>query len=293
MNAPVARRSRRIGIDETLSREEYERLPGENWSRLKHLARSPAHYQHERYASPPDDTPARKIGRCAHLAVLEPEVFTRSVAVWTGGRRAGNAWELFCEQNDGRELLTEAEHAHCLAIAEAVRSHPVAGPLFSGGAAEVTIQWDAVLPALGGLPEQRIPCKGRVDYLRPDCIVDLKTTRDASPSGFGRESWTHRYHVQGAWYSDGHEAATGRRLPYVLVAVESTLPLVVQVYRVPEPILELGRAEYRPLLERLAFCRSEDRWGGYSDGELELTLPPWATRGLDDDDADGLDLEMT
>lgn len=293
MNAPVARRSRRIGLDATLSREEYERLPGVNWSRLKHLARSPAHYRHEAFASPPDDTPARKVGRCVHLAILEPEKFAASVAVWTGGRRAGNAWDAFVEDNDGRELLTEAEHAHCLAVAEKVRTHPVASRYLTGGAAEVSMQWDAVLPALGGLPEQRIACKGRVDYLGPAGLVDLKTTRDASPDGFGREVWKYRYHTQAAFYTDGHEAATGRRLPYVLIAVESELPLVVQVYRVPEPILELGRSEYRPLLERLAFCRSQDAWPGYADEELELSLPPWATRGLDDDDADGLDLEMT
>lgn len=273
-----------------LSREEYERVNAVNWSTLKHLATSPAHYQHALTAQD-KDTPAKKMGRVAHLAAFEPDIFRASVAIWTGGRRAGNEWKAFCAENKGRELLTEEEHEQCLSIQRAVRNDPVAKKYLVGGQAEVAVQWAHRLPA-GGLPAEDIACKARLDFLGRAAIADLKLTRDASPAAFGRQVWSYCYHAQAAFYVDGALAATGRRLPYVMVAVETREPWIVQVYVVPEEILELGRERYRDLLERLAYCRAENHWPGYADTELSLELPRWAAPKNDDEDVTGLGINF-
>src|SRR5687768_16753006 len=109
-----------------------------NWSTLKHMGRSPAHYQHA-LKVPSEDTAAKKVGRCTHLAALEPELFLREVAVWDGGVRRGKLWDAFEAANPGKELLTLAEHERCVAIQRAVRSHPVAARYLEGGSAEATI----------------------------------------------------------------------------------------------------------------------------------------------------------
>jgi hypothetical protein len=263
-----------------ISREDYNGLDRVNWSTLKHMEKSPAHYHHA-LLNPPKDTDAMKCGRCIHMAVFEPERFASECVLWDGGVRRGKDWDKFRSKFDGREILTESEHEDCIAIQRAVRSDGVAAKYVSGGQGEVTALWTHKQD-----PAWSIECKGRIDFVaNTGALVDLKSCRDASPEGFGRQLWNLQYHVQAAYYCDGYAAATGRRLPYVIVAVEHDAPHVVQVYTIPDAVLELGRETYRELLERLAWCRSESNWPGYATGELELELPRWAVP-LEDDVTD-------
>ena len=55
-----------------LTRAQYDALVAVNWSSLKHLGRSPAHYQaalKQTFA----DTDTLRIGRAFHVAALEPQ----------------------------------------------------------------------------------------------------------------------------------------------------------------------------------------------------------------------------
>lgn len=223
------------------------------------------------------------------MAVLEPVQFAASVAMWPGDRRYGKAWDEFCAAHSGKEILTRAEMAYCAALQRAARAEPMATPYLSGGRAEVSLLWTHDAGPEVGEAVRRIPMKGRVDFITPGYIVDLKTTRDASPDGFGRELWRYHYHTQGAIYSDAVFALTGKRLPVVFVAIETEPPHVVQPYILPEAAEEAGRSEYRCLLARLAMCRAENRWPGYREEVSEVELPKWS--GLaDDDDLTGLEL---
>lgn len=278
------------GLHVTLSREEYDRSPRANYSKLKHLGKSPAHFRHEQMTKGVD-TDAKKLGRCHHLSTLEPERFLREVAVWDGGTRRGKDWEAFKAQNPGRELIKQEEYEECMALQAAVRSHPVAGPYLRNGKHEVSAFWTYVSRAIGGLDEWSIDCKSRLDFVTDGALVDLKTTRDASPEGFKRQVWSYRYHTQAAFYSDAYFAATGRRLPYKIIAVENFEPYVVQVYTVPEHLIEMGREEYRAWLGLLHHCRSTSSWSGYSDGELELEVPRWAAPP-EDEDLSGLGIDF-
>lgn len=272
------------GLHGQIRREEYDRVSRVNYSTLKAMAKSPAHYAHGLVA-PDKDSDAKKAGRAVHLAVFEPDQFRSRVVLWDGGVRRGKDWDSFRRKHDGCEILTETEFARCLAIQKAVRDNRMAYRYVSEGLGEQTMLWTA--PTESGVG---IDCKGRIDFDAADAIVDLKTTRDASPDGFGREVWRYSYQVQAAWYSDGYVLATDKKKPYVLVAVESEAPHVVQVYRLPEIVIELGRERYQPWLNRLAECRAESRWPGYADDALELTLPKWAVDFSEEDDVSGLDL---
>lgn len=274
-----------------MERAEYDAIQATNFSKLKNMARSPAHYRHGLVAPDVDTRPKRR-GRVSHLAIYEPELFAQAVAVWPH-RKQGKVWDVFAEAHANQEIMTTAEHEQCLAIAAAVRSHVSAGPYVAGGRAEATVLWTHTVPGIGALPGYAIECKARLDFLsNVGAIVDLKTTRDASPGGFGRQVHAYRYYMQAAFYVDGYAAATGRTLPYVLVAVEAAPPHVVQVYRVTEDVLEFGRAEYRALLERLHACREDNVWPGYGEGEMDLELPRWAIPRADDEDLTGLGLNF-
>jgi hypothetical protein len=278
------------GIYPNMTREQYDAQTGrENWSRLKNLGKSPAHYRHA-LLEPRKDSAALRNGRANHVAILEPEKFASEVAIWDGGRRASKAWDAFSEANAGKDILTQTEYEQLIGMQRAVRQHPIASRYLQRGRAEVSVLWTMTTgdEALG-LPGSAMPCKSRLDYLAPEWIVDLKTCRDASPMVFGRAAFNLEYHAQAAYYVDAVAAVTGERLPYVIIAAELAAPCVVQVYRLPEHVLAAGRDHYRSLLFRLDECRREDRWDGYSDEEIDLELPRWS--GIEAPEAEGESLE--
>lgn len=269
----------------------YIQRPALNWSLLKHMAKSPAHY---RYAakSRTEDTLALKQGRALHTAVLEPEFFSIRYAIWDGPRRQGKDWDAFDAQAaaDGKEVLKLDEVLQIQVMAEAVRRDPDAARLLSGGVAEQSILWTAETPELGDLKATKRAAKSRIDYDGPLGLVDLKSSKNASPDDFGRQAWNLGYLGQAAFYIDAKAAVTGEVRPFRFVVVEKTPPFVVQAYEVPPELISVGRDHYRDLLCRLAQCEASGNWHGYVDGVASLTLPSWVERSLDEDMGDtGID----
>lgn len=243
---------------------DYNAIQSLNWSRLRLLGKSPAHFK-QGFG---DDSSGFALGTAAHMATLEPERFAAECVVYPG-RRQGKAWEAFeLEQLDaGKSIITQKEYDTAIAIRDAVRNHAPAMAHLRDGLAEQTIQWDFA----GGFK-----CKGRADYIGAS-IVDLKSTKDASPRAFAAACARYGYFGQAAWYSDGLYRATGVRKPFVIVAVESSPPHIVQVYRIAGAALEHGRNQYIELLARLDYCQRENFWGGYSqEAELDLEVPSWS-----------------
>jgi hypothetical protein len=276
------------GLHPVLHRDRYDAIERVNFSTLKAFAKSPKRYRHG-LITPPEDTDPKKLGRVVHIAAFEPERFRNAIAVWDGGTRRGKDWDRFKASNEGRELLTVNEYEKCMAIQAAVRADATAMNYLQNGRGEVSLLWTANANETG----EEIACKGRIDFDSQTALVDLKTTKDVTREGFGRQVVTLDYHSQFAWYSDGYFKSAGIRKPYVIVAVENEAPHDVVVYRVPEIALRLGRERYDRWLDQLAFCRAHNTWPGYSGGvELELELPKWALPA-DDDDPTGFGLEVS
>lgn len=272
------------------ARERYDAEDRVNWSTLKLLAKSPAHYR-DNLINGRADKSVYRLGRVTHMHVYEPERVRGELAVWEGGRRYGNEWDAFVEENAGREILTAKEVSEVRAIANAVRSDPHAQKYVNGGKGEPTLLWDHVIPAFGDLPEYVFKMKGRPDFIAScGAIVDLKSTKNAHPDKFASDSWNFGYHAQAALYVDGYEAITGQRLPYVIIAVEKTAPYVVQVFTVEDDMIEEGREHYRDLLGTLAFCKNENVWPGYAPGPVALQRPTYLRDHEADDDVSDLPL---
>lgn len=280
MSSPIIRGA---GIFPGVSREAYDAIENVNMSSLLHMEMSPFHYRYFLVNKRPDTDPMR-VGRATHVAALEPERFSASWGVWTGGRRVGKEWQAFSRKYDG-DTLTEDQCDEVKAIARAATSDEHGARYLRGGQAEVTLCWVD--------KETGVACKGRTD-LSSDVITDLKTARCVRRDEFEKQCFNLNYHARAAFYVDGHEAATGERLPFVIVAVENHEPYAVQVYTMPGWLLEMGREKYRALLRRLVECRETNHWPGCEMGPVELGVPRWAAPREDEDErADGLGLEFT
>ena len=254
----------------------YASIEGAHYSTLKELDdRSPRHFAYlEEHGR--EEASHFAIGSATHLAVLEPKKFPDKVEVWEkrNGKRTGRAWDAFeaAAKAKDRIILTEDEHEEVLALSRAVRASPQARKYLElGGEAEVAVEWTDA--------ETGIKCKARLDWICGLGIVDLKTTRDASPEGFSKECARYGYHKQAGFYVDGYaQSHVGLELPFSIIAVEKVPPFVVQVYRIGGDVLELGRDIMRASLKRLAELRKipVGEWPGYADGPLDLELPRWA-----------------
>lgn len=250
------------------TREHYDALTNLNWSRLKLLEKSPAHFKY----GFGDDSSGFALGTAAHTAVLEPERFEAEYVVYPG-RRAGKVWDAFEEEQlaIGKSILNQKEYDSTLQIRNAVHSNPRAMEYLTDGASEQTLTWTLTAG------ETVFECKGRADYVGPRAIVDLKSTKDCSPRAFSRACQNYGYFGQAAWYSDGLYLSRGQRLPFKIIAVESTAPFLVTVFNVTPAVIAHGRDQYMTLLGKLDYCERTGFWGGYSEAEeLDIEIPRWS-----------------
>lgn len=128
-----------------------------------------------------------------------------------------------------------------------------------------------------------VPTRARFDIYDGENAADLKTARDASPSGFNRAVGQHGYHIQEAWYTEAHKAETSRPLQsFRFVVVESAAPHLVGVYDLNLMWAEL--AERRTAQARRTYleCVESGVWPGY--GTATLVAPTWAVYEGEDEE---------
>lgn len=291
------------GIYEDLPDQVYHRGPGISKSGLDLIKISPALYKANRdHPRPP--TPAMVIGSAFHTAVLEPERFaqvyvaapddaprrptdrqihakkpsaeTVAAIQWWQAWDADNAGKIVLDTKAGEDPFWQPSDWDLVQrMADAVRAHPIASILLApdDGAAEISVFWQDRW-------RNRL-CKCRPDFTNwaHDVCVDLKSSHDATFSGFQRSVIDFRYHVQEAWYTDGQrEAGCMPRNGFVFVAVEKRPPWHVGVYRLEPEAVRMGRVAYRRDLDLYSQCKAADEWPGLDPAIRPLPLPPWAER---------------
>lgn len=264
---------------------EYLQIDAVNWSTLKEARKSLRHYRH-RLEEPREDSTALAMGRATHTAVFEPDRFPLDYAVFTGPRRQGKDWDECCRANKGKTILRADEYATCLAMRDAVRSHPVAGPALSPpGEAEKVLTWTDEATGLR--------CKARLDWWRVGLLADLKTSAQLDRRLFGATAHRLGYFGQMAFYRAGL-TANGLDAPQPrIIAVEKAAPHDVAVFVVDDDALWAGEVEVADLLAKVAAGRFSDQWPGAYPEEVPLELPAWAAPGNDDAGLDALGLEAT
>ena len=258
-------------------------------SGLDLINKSPAHYW-EHYLNPnrepEQQTEAKAIGTVIHHAILEPHLFERryhclndeDVIAQIGGKAPRNTnkyRDWLAEQmamHADKKLLGQDDFNTALRMRDAVHAHPAAAVLLQAGSAEQTVLFDE--------PQTGAACKIRPDWLsETGFIVDVKSTEDASPYGFGKSSHNYRYDVQGSFYKDGITYATGQHPEgFAFIALEKKPPYLVGVYFVTDEVFELGRKKYLSNLQTYIECLRKNKWPGYSEYMEPLSFPKYGIK---------------
>lgn len=269
-----------------MTNEEYHRDTSRiSKSGLDLIAKSPLHY-YEAKLNPAniledDDSEESKdliLGRAFHALCLEPHLFPELFVVAPEINRRSSAgkqlWNDFQSMNAGKTVLTQRQYDTVQRMKDAAFKHPVVFALMQSGRAETTITWTD--------PTTGVACKCRPDWLTNNrYVLDFKSAKDASPRGFAKAAFEHRYHVQHPYYMDGLHAAGMRQYDtFLFVAVEKKPPFAVAIYALPPEAVQLGRETYIEDLKIYAGCLKSNQWPGYPTEIRPLILPSYAYNQL-------------
>lgn len=240
-----------------------------NWSTLKYMRDSPLVYRH-RLTQGTEDTPVYAMGRLTHTLVFEPEKFQAEYAIWEDGDRRGSAWKEFQVANEGKTIFKPNEIGTAVAMADAVKRHPLVTHYLDGGLFEHAIYWTD--------PDTGLPCKARPDWIIPErrMLIDLKTCQSAESRRFGSAAGRYAYHLQLAHYANAITYGLGWAPNAVkIVAVEKEAPHDVSIFNVGSDDLMIAAEEVAELLRAVKTCRQTNSWPGRYLEEQPLQLPSY------------------
>ena len=170
------------------------------------------------------------------------------------GTKAWNEWA----QEQGKEVLTEQQHALVRNMAASVKQHAEAQQLMGEGIPEGVIR-----------PLYRnLFCQTRMDWFQPHLgIVDLKTCDDLT--WFEADTRRYGYVHQLAFYRAVLAQVIGLHVPVHLIAVEKKEPFRCGVWRLSPEILAAGQLENEQAIDRLKACTESGQWPtGYEEPRL-------------------------
>jgi hypothetical protein len=161
--------------------------------------------------------------------------------------------------------LLAKEHEQVQAMAEQIRQHSIAGPLFTPGEgrAELSIFWTD--------PVTGVRCRVRPDWLKemPGLTIaaDYKTITKADPDTISRAIRDHSYHQQDALYVDGiWTALQPENVRFVFVFQSKQAPYLITVRELTQQDRDIGRARNERALRIYQECESP-----------QVGMPTWDT----------------
>lgn len=185
-------------------------------------------------------------GTAMHCGFLEPAEFDRRVVQWTGPRRAGSAWDEFCDEHADQVILTPGHYANAKGMVAALRSHPEVAR-WAGRIEDVEVS------ALGMI--EGVPFKGRCDALTDDPMWDLKKVRATDDQTINRTIDEFGYHIQAAIYRELFQ-----RDRFCLGFVEGTAPYDVRPVELSPMWMKIGRSEMLGLIQRYKYSIAHRVW---------------------------------
>ena len=281
-----------MGLYKDMPAEEYHAIDAFSATGMRHLARSAWHYKNRVEVVP---TRPMLRGTLVHCALLEahaladryvvvPETAPRrpTQAQWNAKKSSPESiaakewWTAFTADFEGREIVSAEDFSVTQQQLLAIQANDTLAPLFGSGYGECSIFW--IDEASG------VYCKARPDWVhmrnqRQAVLLDLKSTTDESPSGFGRAAARMGYHRQAVHYRQGFERVTGLEVvDFVFAAVSAQPPVLAVPYVMLDDIEKQAIDECAELRMQYVGCVASNRWPAYGDGYMALDFPAYAKR---------------
>jgi hypothetical protein len=237
------------------------------------LETCPARFDYER-RNPPPSRDEFDLGKAFHTSVLGTGADT-VVCDFKDWKTKPAQEAKAAAYAAGKVPLLTHQAAQVAAMTDAVWSHPLAGALLSKGRGQVE-------QSLFWIDERtRIWRRARLDLLRRDAIVDLKSCETADEEHITKAIHRYGYHAQGDYYREGARALGLGDLPFLFVFVEKKPPHLIHVVQLDADALAAGRHLNNKAIDLFAECQRTGVWPGYADDITTISLPPYALRALE------------
>jgi hypothetical protein len=234
----------------------------------------PARFRHQLDTNTLEVRRTFDVGHAVHTITLGsgPDVilFPGTGANPEAWQKADDKTAVAALRAEGKVPLRPADYKLAHAMAHAVGMHPIARKLLTRGQPEQTLIWRD--QATG------VMCRAKADWLRPDGIVDLKTTESAAPDALSKAAHNYGYAIQAPFYLRGFLAQPfGSRDPFfVHIAVEKAPPHLVHVSQLTARAMTWGHRQVSEALEIFRDCSAAGIWPGYPTDEItDIDLPGW------------------
>lgn len=253
------------GVVHGMPEAEYHAHPSLGSTSIRSILQSPAKFNEYRH-DPLQPTEAMQLGTAVHakvlgtpspVVVLEFENYRTKAAQQERDEAIEAGLTPFLE---GSEKLAAID-----AMTESVLAHRGARAVLESSPGR-----EASLFATD--PATEVSIKARFDVYGDVC-GDLKTAKDASPQGFMRAVWDHRYDIQQEHYLKVRELLGLGRPRFRFIAVESTRPYLVGVYELDEQWQEIGDVWATAGRRIYRECTDAGIWPGYG-AETHTLHPP-------------------
>lgn len=257
--------ARRFGPPESLSSTE-----------AKRVLQAPAVFRYRR-THPEEPRTAFDVGHAAHALILGTGL-NLYIHNHESLRTKAAREDIQEHRAAGEVPISRADYTEVRGMADAVLTHPIAGPLLEDGTPEQSLY--AVDGPTG------VWMRGRVDWATGSTrtLIDLKTTVSADPDEWGRAIIRYGYALQREWYRSMWQALTGEHPTFLHILVEKQAPYLTSVVELDAEWEAIGGLQMRQALDTYARCLDADEWPGYPADVTLLGPPQWVSSqyGLDD-----------
>lgn len=269
-----------------MQEDAYRKIEAVSQSMLKELLASPRRFEaaYITQTLSRETTPAMEFGTMVHKIVLQPSVAASTIVMipddvlTSNGQRRGKAWDQFCMDNAGKQLVRRDEYDKAFEIAKKVWSHPFYELAFDWMRyTENPITWEDA--------DTGVQCKGIPDVVCDnEWVIDLKTTADLTGFVQGAESYTSKtvadfgYHMQAAFYLRGTTIHYGEpKTRFAFIVVETKAPYRVYAMELNAAAITAGEVKVQRALAEYKRRMETNDWS--EEGEralLQVGIPAWA-----------------
>lgn len=219
----------------------------------------------------PEQTESMALGEMVHCLVLEPEEFPHRFVIKPAGldRRTKEGKATYANLlASGKTVASLDDYETAEGCVNAILTHDSLNILNNDAAIETRIDYE-----LDG-----VPMRSKLDWLSLslELIIDIKTTQDASTSGFARSAGDYGYYRQAWLYREAVRIQTGIDCRFLFACVETTKPYSVACYEPSEAMMRAGENDMMSLLAEYRYRYEADDWlQDWSKGIVPLDLPHW------------------
>lgn len=195
----------------------------------------------------------------------------------SSGSRAGKKWTEF-KDGHGGVLYKSADWVKILSMRREIRAHQDAWDLLYNNTSEESYRTEFSIFGMDVATGLEMRC--RIDRMKKIdgkmYVIDLKTSRDANPWKWQKQADTDGLATQAFIMKSLVEELFGLPVEYRYVVCDKEPSYRVEVFKVPDEFLEIGRDDYMRGVTR--FKKSLDTWNWYpaTHGKtVTLTVPEY------------------